>query len=153
MFNGFKVLLKPRVLLGLAFVSALTLEALPVYCATAPKPLAAMITQGREIFLHNTFGGRGMTCDSCHTGAGMGPTIVPGSGMKGPSLSNAAAVFPRYKAREGRVMTLADEIHGCIQGALNGNPPAYDSNKMRALETYITLLSQGKRMNMGGAYK
>lgn len=153
MFTGLKFQQHSRFLLGLAFVSAITMEALPVYSATVSKPLTNMITQGREIFLHNTFGGRGMTCDTCHTDGGLGPTIVPGSGMKGPSLSNAAAVFPRYKAREGRVMTLADEIHGCIQGALGGQPPAYDSNKMRALETYITLLSQGKRMNMGGAYK
>ena len=110
-------------------------------------------SKGKYIFLHDTFGGRGMTCDSCHTGGGMGPTIVPGSKIQGPSLSNAAAVFPRYKSDDGRVMTLADEIHGCIAGALRGTAPAYDSDAMRALETYLTSLAQNKRLHMGGKYK
>lgn len=73
--------------------------------------------------------------------------------MQGPSLSNAAAVFPRYKPDDGRVMTLADEIHGCIAGALGGNAPAYDSDAMRALETYLASLAQHKRLHMGGKYK
>lgn len=118
----------------------------------APGPLGKMVEKGKHIFLHDTFGGRGMTCDSCHTGAGMGPTIVPGSNMRGPSLSNAAAVFPRYKPDDGRVMTLADEIHGCIAGALGGKAPAYDSDAMRALETYLASLAQNKRLHMGGKY-
>lgn len=121
--------------------------------SASPGPLDKMVTKGKHIFLHDTFDGRGMTCDSCHTDGGMGPTIVPGSNMHRPSLSNAAAVFPRYKLDDGRVMTLADEIHGCIAGALGGKAPAYDSNEMRALETYLSSLAQNKPLHMGGKYK
>lgn len=153
MDNGLTPQLKKGTFPALALAAVFTIQAMPVNCAAIPKPLLNMIAQGKDMFMHNTFGGRGMTCGSCHTGGGLGPTFVPGSSMKGPSLSNAAAVFPRYKAREGRVMTLADEIHGCIQGALGGKAPAYDSKTMRALQTYITSLSQGKRMHMGDIYK
>lgn len=115
--------------------------------------LAKTVAQGKHIFTHDTFEGRGMTCQSCHTKDGLGPTIVPGSRMHAPSLSNAAAVFPRFKPRENKVITLEDEIHGCIQGALGGKAPAYDSATMRALTAYVSSLSQGKRVDMGGAYK
>lgn len=121
--------------------------------AAVSGPVAKMAADGKNIFLHDTFGGSGRTCDSCHTGAGLGPTVVPGSNRAGPSLANAAAVFPRYKPDDGRVMTLADQIHGCIWGALRGRAPAYGSKTMRALETYLTSLSEGKRITMGGAYK
>jgi thiosulfate dehydrogenase len=144
---------RKNILMLVAAASVCGFIAMPAYGAGFSKPMASMIAQGKDAFLHNTFNGRGKTCDVCHTQAGRGPTIVPGSTMKGPSLSNAAAVFPRYKPDHGEVMTLADEIHGCIQGALGGRAPAYDSQTMRALETYLTSLSQGKRMQMGGAYK
>jgi thiosulfate dehydrogenase len=116
-------------------------------------PLAKTVAKGQQIFLHDTFGGSGTTCNTCHTGAGLGPTVVPGSPEKGPSLANAAAVFPRYKPREGKVMTLQDEIYGCARGAIGGTPPPYNSDTMRALVSYLTSLSQGKRVKMGGAYK
>lgn len=151
-----RLLTKPRRISAVArsLLAATLIGGLwPTANAGLAGPLAKMAAHGRDIFLHDTFGGRGMTCDSCHTGGGRGPTVVPGSSMKGPSLSNAAAVFPRYKADDGRVLTLADQIHGCIRGALGGRPPPYDSDAMRALETYLTALSQGKPMNMGGAYR
>lgn len=138
---------------GLILGTMLSISTASTNAATFTGPLADMVAKGKSIFLHETFGGRGMTCDSCHTGGGLGPTIVPGSSMQGPSLSNAAAVFPRYKPDDRRVMTLADEIHGCIQGALGGKAPDYDSDTMRALETYLTSLAQDKRIDMGGKYK
>lgn len=137
---------------GLLLATTLTVGLPPMAKAGLSRPLAKMVAHGKDIFLHDTFGGRGMTCDSCHTGGGRGPTMVPGSGMRGPSLSNAAAVFPRYKPDDGRVLTLAEQIHGCIRGALGGKAPPYGGSTMRALETYITALAQGKRIDMGGAY-
>lgn len=117
MYKAMKYRIRKRLLLALVTGFVLTVEAMPIIGATFSKPLASMIAQGKDAFLHNTFGGRGLTCNSCHTGGGLGPTVVPGSSIKGPGLSNAAAVFPRYKVHEGRVMTLADEIHGCIQAS------------------------------------
>lgn len=139
-------------LAGIALGIAMAAATLPAQAA-ADGPLAKMVAQGKQIFMHDTFGGRGMTCASCHQGAGMGPTQVPGMERKGPSLANAAAVFPRYKARVHKVVTLENQIRGCIHGALGGQPPAYGSEKMRALVTYLTSLAQGERIEMGGTFK
>jgi thiosulfate dehydrogenase len=139
---------------GLIAASLAVAVALPVPAfADVSSPLATTVAKGRQLFLHETFSGRGETCSSCHTGAGLGPTVLPGGRSKGPSLANAAAVFPRYKPREQRVVTLEDQIRACVAGALGGTPPAYDSEHMRALVSYLTSLAQGKRLDMGGPYQ
>ena len=120
--------------------------------AAITGPLAKAVAQGKQIFLHDTFGGRGMTCNACHRGAGLTATVTP-NGSRFPSLSNAVATFPRYSRRAGRVITLQDQIRGCVKGALGGTPPADDSLTMRALVSYLTSLSQGKPIDMGGKPK
>lgn len=123
-------------------------SAIPVQAAIT-GPLAKAVAQGKQIFLHDTFGGRGVTCNACHQGAGLAATVTP-NGAKFPSLSNAATIFPRYSARAGRVITLQEQIRACVKGALGGTPPAYGSLTMSALVSYLTSLSQGKPINMGG---
>lgn len=120
--------------------------------AAEKSPLASAVENGRSLFIHDTFGGSGKTCDSCHHAAGMGPTVLP-NGTKFPSLSNAASIFPRYSKRAGKVITIEDQIHHCVAGGLGGKPPAYDSAAMRDLTTYLTSLSQGKPIDMGGKPK
>lgn len=117
--------------------------------AAVTGPLAKAVAQGKQIFLHDTFGGQGRTCSACHQGAGLAATVTP-KGSRFPNLSNAAAIFPRYSARAGRVITLQEQIRGCVKGALGGTPPAYGSLTMRALVSYLTSLSQGKPIDMGG---
>ncbi len=126
-------------------------SAIPVQAAIT-GPLAKAVAQGKQIFLHDTFGGRGVTCNACHRGAGLAATVTP-NGAKFPSLSNAATIFPRYSARAERVITLQDQIRGCVKGALGGTPPADDSLTMWALVSYLTSLSQGKPIDMGGKPK
>ena len=137
---------------GLLLTTALAFAVTPASAAIV-GPLAKTVAKGKDIFTHDTFGGSGLTCQSCHTAGGKGPTVIPGRQMQAASLANAAAVFPRYKPRDGKVMTLEDEIHGCIKGALGGKAPGYDSAAMRALVSYITSLSQGKPVDMGGVYR
>jgi len=149
LLNGGKL----KAISGLMLGAALALGALPASAGQFSGPLAKTIAKGKQIFTHDSFGGRGMSCASCHRAAGTGPTQVPGRNMKGPSLNNAAAIFPKFKRRNGKVITLADQIHGCIAGAMGGQPPAYNSDKMRALVTYLTSLSEGKAIHMGGKLK
>lgn len=120
--------------------------------AAGQSALASAVKKGRSLFLHDTFGGSGKTCDSCHRAAGMGPTVLP-NGAEFPSLSNAASIFPRYSKRAGKVITIEDQIRGCVAGGLRGKPPAYNSAAMRELTTYLTSLSQGKPVDMGGKPK
>lgn len=135
----------PFLFLGLAFFAFRPVTAR----ATGATPLKQAVLEGKHLFFHDTFGGRGMTCDSCHQDGGRGPTVTPG-GSKFPSLTNAAAIFPRYSKRAGKVITLEDQIVGCIRYGLGGNPPASGSRKMSALVSYLTSLSQGMRVDMGG---
>lgn len=120
--------------------------------AAITGPLAKAVAQGKQVFLHDSFGSHGMSCASCHRAAGLGPTVLP-NGRRFPSLANAAAIFPRYKARAHKVITLQDQIRGCVVRGLGGKPPAYDSTTMRTLVSYLTSLAQGKQIDMGGKPK
>ena len=97
----------------------------------------------------STFKGAGRTCNSCHTAGGTTAGKLP-DGSTIPSLNNAAAIFPRYNIRQARVLVLADQVHNCVAGALQGTPPAHDSVEMVNLISYLSSLSQGKPLHMGG---
>ncbi len=116
--------------------------------ADMPTQLQSAAKQGKDIFMHPSFGGNGKACNSCHHDGGMGPGALP-DGTPLPSLNNAAAIFPRLN-RKGKLVTIQDQIHNCVAGAIEGTPPAYDSDKMRLLVVYLTSLSQGKAIDMGG---
>jgi len=117
--------------------------------ASAGGPLDQSIAQGRHLFMTATFNGNGRHCNSCHKGGGTEVGQLP-NGKKIPSLNNAAAIFPRYNPRRKRVLTLQNQVHNCVLGALKGTPPTYDSQAMTDLISYLTSLSQGKPIDMNG---
>ena len=126
------------------------LGALCIQDATAAEPpLEKAIQDGKALFIHETFGGNGMTCQSCHAGGGVGPGKLPG-GAAIPSLSNAAAIFPRFNQKANKVVTLEDQLRHCIAGGLQGKPPAYGSEHLTQLVSYVSSLAQGKPLDMGG---
>ena len=90
-----------------------------------------------------------MNCQSCHVDGGTGPGKLP-NGTAIPSLSNAAAIFPRFNPRANKVVTLEDQLRNCIAGALQGKPPAYGSEQLTQLVSYVTSLAQGKPLDMDG---
>ena len=130
------------------------LGCLMLFTATAPHAaeispqLQAAVDQGKDIFMHPSFGGNGKACNSCHHDGGTGPGALPDDTPL-PSLSNAAAIFPRFN-KKGKLITLQDQVRNCVAGAIEGTPPAYDSDEMRLLVVYLTSLSQGKSVDMGG---
>ena len=134
-------------LVGLTAVSALA----PAAGLSDPE-LEKVVAEGKQLFTQAKFNGNGRVCQSCHLGGGLEPGRRP-DGQPMPSLANAATVFPRYKPRPGRVFTLSDQIRSCVGGALEGDVPAYDSHELMALVTYVTSLSQGKAIDMGGQPK
>jgi thiosulfate dehydrogenase len=135
--------------LALAPVLAL-LAAAPV--AAIDPPLQSAIARGSNNFLHNTFGGSGRVCNSCHLGGGTQPGKLP-NGDPIPSLTNAAAIFPRVREEDQALITLADQVRTCVAGAIKGKPPEYGSEELNTLVSYVTSLSQGKAIDMGGAPK
>lgn len=129
--------------LGMIFVFSAALA----HAAPGPE-LEKAIEQGKNLFAHEKFGGT-RTCDACHVNGGVGPGKTP-DGKAIPSLGNAAAIFPRFNKRAGKIVTLRDQVRACIHGGLRGTPPAYGSDQIVDLVSYVTSLSQGKSIDMGG---
>lgn len=103
-------------------------------------PLGDAVRRGQRIAEH-TFEelpdhvGNGLHCTSCHldggTRAGAGPWI----GLVG--------LFPQYRARSGKVVTLEQRIDACFERSMNGKPLASGSDAMVALLAYMTWISRG----------
>ncbi len=131
----------------------------PALALLTPSPAVAIdpelqnaIARGSGEFLHETFGGGGRVCNSCHLGGGTLPGKLP-NGEAIPSLANAATVFPRVRQEDHALITLSDQVRVCVAGAIRGKPPEYGSDELNALVSYVTSLSQGKAIDMGGAPK
>jgi thiosulfate dehydrogenase len=141
--------LRTNPLLGILIVAALVA---PGAASASDTQLEQAIAQGKHLFTHPSFGGNGRDCQSCHLSGGTTAGRLP-NGKAIPSLNNAAAIFPRYNARMHKVILLPDQIRSCIANAIQGTPPAYGSDKLNALASYVTSLSQGKPIDMGGKPK
>lgn len=115
----------------------------------ADTPLEQAVQDGKHVYSHETFGGNGRTCETCHANGGVGPGKLP-NGKVIPSLSNAATIFPRFNPKAKKVVTLDDQIRNCVKNALQGKPPAAGSATLAELAAYVTSLSQGKPIDMGG---
>ncbi|WP_018294336.1 c-type cytochrome [Mariprofundus ferrooxydans] len=129
----------------LAFISVVVSAPFTGYA----ESLNQAVESGKHLFMTANFNGNSRTCNSCHMAGGTTAGKLP-DGSPIPSLNNAAAVFPRYNRRQEKVITLLDQVHNCVAGALQGTPPAYDSAEMVDLISYLSSLSQGKPLNMGG---
>ncbi|MDA8113695.1 MAG: hypothetical protein M0Z43_03065 [Acidithiobacillus sp.] len=135
------------------FVSILSASAL-FSCVTASaepstNAMQNAIKSGSTLFASTSLGRRGNSCMTCHRGGGRSEGILP-NGKSIPSLIGAAATFPHYNKRSGRVITMDMQINSCIKNALLGEQLPYDSRRMVDLVSYLTSLSQGKKINVAG---
>lgn len=80
-------------------------------------------------YVGNTF-----NCTNCHLDAGLNPNAA--------SFVGIATLYPQYRQRAGRQMTLADRINECFERSMNGKPLPPDSVKLTAIVAYINWLSQ-----------
>ena len=141
---------RKTITIGAALLFSSGLWALGIPQAAANEPhLEKAIQGGQALFAHETFGGNGMTCQSCHVDGGVAPGKLP-NGTAIPSLANAAAIFPRFNPRANKVVTLDDQVRNCIARALQGQPPAYGSEQLTQLVSYLASLAQGKPLDMNG---
>lgn len=81
------------------------------------------------------YAGNNLACSNCHLEAGTKKFGLPIFGLYWD--------FPRYSARTGRDMTLADRLNSCMTRSMNGKPLPDDSPEMQALVAYIRFLSSG----------
>lgn len=78
--------------------------------------------------------GNRLNCTNCHLDAGMNPNTA--------SFVGLSRVYPEYRARADRKMTLADRINECFERSMNGRALPSDSSKLHAVVAYIDWLSQ-----------
>ena len=102
------------------------------------------IKYGRELMLHTAYYicpngvngkylGNKMNCTNCHQDAG----------TKAYSLNLVTAFrhYPSYRAREGKVLSLAERINNCIMHPHLGKPLPLDSREMIGIMSYLKWLS------------
>ena len=78
--------------------------------------------------------GNRLNCTNCHLDAGMNPNTA--------SFVGISRLYPEYRARADRKMTLADRINECFERSLNGKAAPPDSSKLQAVVAYIDWLSE-----------
>lgn len=89
--------------------------------------------------------GNTLSCSNCHMNAGQREGALP--------LVGVAAVFPQYRSRSGRAISLEDRIRGCFSRSMNGTPPPYDSEELIAVSAYIAWLSRDQPMGESPAWR
>ncbi len=76
-----------------------------------------------------------LNCSSCHLGRGRVANAAPWAGLWG--------VFPEYRPRAGRFISIEDRVNDCFARSMNGQPPAPGSREMLAILAYLRWLSEG----------
>lgn len=102
------------------------------------------IKYGRELMLHTAYYigpngvngkylGNKMNCTNCHQDAGTKPYSL--------NLVTSFRHYPSYRAREGKVLSLAERINNCIMHPHLGKPLPLDSREMIGIMSYLKWLS------------
>ena len=107
---------------------------------TADTNVARMVRRGYAIMREtkaNAAGyvGNDLSCGNCHLNVGQKEAAWP--------LVGVATLFPQYRARTGRLITLDDRIRDCFVRSMNGSAPPFGSDEILAVNAYITWLSSG----------
>jgi thiosulfate dehydrogenase len=75
------------------------------------------------------FAGNRLACQSCHLDRGIRPSGLP--------LAGVAKAYPKFSARSGRVISLAERIDECMTRSMNGKTLPEGSREMAAFIAYI----------------
>jgi thiosulfate dehydrogenase len=75
-----------------------------------------------------------MRCTSCHENDGTKGTAAP--------LTGSHARFPKYMARSGQVITLADRVNYCVTRSLAGTALPVGSRNMADILAYLAFISR-----------
>ena len=92
-----------------------------------------LMTDTRRLLPKNV--GNGLNCTNCHLDAGTAANASPWVGIWG--------VFPEYRARSGKVITLTDRVNDCFERSMNGKALAYNSAEIVNILSYMQWLSVG----------
>ena len=112
----------------------------PLDASIPSGPKGTAIQEGKKLLLDTRRllpknVGNGLNCTNCHLDAGTAANASPWVGIWG--------VFPEYRARSGKVITLIDRINDCFERSMNGKALAYNSAEMINILSYMQWLSNG----------
>jgi thiosulfate dehydrogenase len=104
-----------------------------------------MVKYGRELMLNTAiligpngkngkYLGNKMNCTNCHQDAGTKPFSL--------NLMKSHENYPQYRAREGKVLSLAERVNNCIMRPHSGKPLALDSKEMIAFLSYFKWINE-----------
>jgi thiosulfate dehydrogenase len=102
-------------------------------------PLGDAIAAGQRILAHTpesvpAYSGNALNCTSCHLDGGRTPWAAPWVGIWG--------VFPEYRSRSAKVISLQDRINDCFERSLNGRALPLAGPQMTAILAYMQWLSR-----------
>lgn len=83
--------------------------------------------------------GNKMNCTNCHRDAGTRPYAF--------NLVNSFKEYPQYRAREGRILSLAERINNCVMRPNLGRPLPLDGREMISIMSYLKWLSDSASVN------
>lgn len=109
------------------------------------------IRYGRSLMLHTSqligpdgtnghYTNNKMNCTNCHQDGGTKPYSF--------NLQTSFRRYPEYRAREGKVLTLAERINNCIMHPHLGKPLPLDSKEMIAFMSYLKWISDSSHVAM-----
>jgi len=78
--------------------------------------------------------GNKMNCTNCHLNAGTKPYAF--------NYFSTHARYPQYRAREDKILSLAERVNNCIERPHSGKPIKLDSKEMTAIVCYIKWVGQ-----------
>lgn len=112
--------------------------------------VAARVREGYHVFRETgkyapRFVGNGLSCGNCHLNAGQRDRGMP--------LVGVAAVFPEYRSRSGRLISLEDRIRDCFERSMNGSAPPFDSRELLSVAAYVAWLSDGQPVGRSPAWR
>lgn len=122
-------------------VAAKEMDYIEVDSTTMPGgPFGEAVKYGRELMLNTAYYigpngingkylGNKMNCTNCHQDAGTRPYSF--------NLISSHDNYPQYRAREAKVLTLAERVNNCVMRPHNGKPLPLDGNEMVAFLAYL----------------
>jgi len=107
--------------------------------------LGEAVRYGRDLFLftayyigpegvNGKYTGNKINCTHCHQWAGTKPFSF--------NLMKSHNRYPMYRAREGKVLSLAERINNCVTRPHNGIPLPLDSKEMIAMLSYLKWINE-----------
>jgi thiosulfate dehydrogenase len=98
-----------------------------------------LIRQGKLIFdqtpkYASGYVGNKLACNDCHIQSGTAAHAAP--------MIDLAGLFPMFKERAGRMISLSDRIEECFSRSEAGRPVPENGREMQALLAYIDWLSR-----------